>query len=113
MNAYVAFPKPKPLTITLSNITEDSQRFIREHAGIPEALKIEVATSDRTGLVGWRLTSNGQSLLVWANQEKMAGFRLGDKFVPDIREVIIYTELPTMLTSGERIARGNPGHLRQ
>ncbi|MDP3871289.1 MAG: hypothetical protein Q8Q80_01380 [Methyloversatilis sp.] len=57
-------------------------------------LRIEEARSEADGeLVGYRLTTEpgGQTLLVFADQAAMPGFRLGDAFVPGYGDRINYT----------------------
>jgi len=59
-----------------------------------EALTIQEAWDDQAGaLIGYRLTAgNGDTLLVWLDQERMPGFRRGDAFVPDYGTTISYTQ---------------------
>lgn len=60
-------------------------------ASKPRALFVEVARVAGSGdLVGWRLQSGSDTLLVWADQEHMRGFRAGNVFTPNIGERIDY-----------------------
>jgi len=63
-------------------------------AGINDpVLKAERAISGGQ-IIGWRLTIAGSyTLLVWANQKLLAGFRVGSDFTPSIGEVISYAEV--------------------
>ena len=57
------------------------------------ALKVERAVSGGQ-LIGWRLNIPGAyTLLVWANQEALKGFRVGVEFTPGPREIITYEEV--------------------
>lgn len=42
--------------------------------------------------IGWRLTVGGDSMLVWKDQDILRGFRVGERFVPGMGEVIEYRE---------------------
>lgn len=46
----------------------------------------EVRTPDGSELVGFELTAmpGGQKLLLFADQARMPGFRIGDNFVPSL-----------------------------
>ena len=58
-----------------------------------KVLKVERATSDEHGFIGYRLEAGGKKLLVWDNQEKMEGFRISEKFIPNLTETITYHEV--------------------
>jgi hypothetical protein len=55
-------------------------------------LTVESAYSDKCGFVGFRLTSEKETLLVFASRfnSGVEGFRVNDKFTPGIGEKISY-----------------------
>lgn len=50
---------------------------------------LELAKSNNK-IIGWRLTVNNKSHLIWRDQEAMPGIRVGQAFVPSINEIIEY-----------------------
>ena len=56
-----------------------------------EVLSVESAWSDGK-LIGWRLKTPDDCLLVWKDQTLMKGFRVGPNFTPDIGETIEYRQ---------------------
>lgn len=57
-----------------------------------DILKVERAFQGPDDFVGYRLTVGGKTLLVFSDQEKMPGFRLGNSFCPDFGHEITYHE---------------------
>lgn len=43
-------------------------------------------------LIGWRITHDEQTVLIWNDDPLLPGIRLGKGFVPGIGKVIDYTE---------------------
>ncbi len=57
-----------------------------------EILIIESAYEDGK-FIGYRITVDNSSYLIWADQKKMQGLRVGDSFVPQIGKEIIYAKV--------------------
>lgn len=58
-----------------------------------EVLVIEEAKDQNGKFIGHRLSVGKSKLLVFADQAKMPGFRLGDGFVPAYNGAVTYTQL--------------------